>query len=299
MNLNTVRRLTPVKGVGVKARKTARFLRRPLLAIEHRTAMGRLDRRDDLTGLVDERRGYGMLPAGLLPGAEETARFCRELLEERRDRPDLWPVPPRKYKDYPLPIMRPREPLDAPPVFDLVMSDPVLQIASDYLGEVPVLENINIWWTPRNDEMRGSQFYHRDTLSWSERQAKFVVNLIDIDEDAGPFTFLPADVSDAIVRHHGVPPERLSDDVIFETAAREDQVSVVGPAGTTCMVDSSRCFHQGSRCRGKERLVLVFHFRPYLSPDRSHKVRPVSAAYAQDLATDPVRRIVYPVAARQ
>jgi hypothetical protein len=248
--------------------------------------------------MVDQRTGYAFIPPGAIPGVDEAVRFCQSLLDERRDRPDLWPIPPRKYKDYPLPILKPYEPADAPPVFDLVLSEPILQIASDYLGEVPVLETINIWWTPQNQELRGSQFYHRDTLSWSERQAKFVFNLSDVDEDAGPFTFIPADVSDRIVARFGSPPERVPDEVVFQTAQPEDVVPIIGPAGTGCVVDSSRCFHFGSRCRGKERLALVFHFRPYLSPDRKRKVRKVSADYFRELNADPVRRLVYRVAAR-
>ena len=86
--------------------------------------------------------------------------------------------------------------------------------------------------------------------------------------------------------------------VIFETASRDDEVAVVGPPGTACVLDSSRCLHFGSRCRGGERLVLMFNFRPYLSPDRSPSVHTVSKEFAARLRADPVRQLAYPVSTR-
>ena len=74
--------------------------------------------------------------------------------------------------------------------------------------------------------------------------------------------------------------------------------AVVGSPGTACVLDSSRCLHYGSRCKGGERLVLMFNFRPYLSPDGSHKVHTVSKEFARELGSHPVRRLIYPVATR-
>lgn len=290
-----LRKLSPIKGVRLETQKLARFLRNPAQRYRYRAALRDVVRRPEVSGILDERRGYGFVPNGVLPGVDQVVKFCRDLLEERRNKPELWPVPERKRRDFPIPIFRPTEYRDSPVLFDLVLSDQVLQIVSDYFGEIPILQNIDVWWTPRNEETRGSQFYHRDTMSWSERQAKFFVNLADIGPDDGPFTFLPADISDKIVRKFGYPPDRVTDDVIFETASPSDEVKVVGPPGTACVLDSSRCLHFGSRCRGGERLVLMFNFRPYLSPDRSGHVRTVSKEFAARLQADPVRQLAYPV----
>lgn len=296
---SVLRRLSPIKGVKLESQKLARFLRNPAQRYRHRTAMRDIVRRPELTGLLDERTGYGFIPKGVLPRLDEAVQFCRDVLEGRRNKPELWPIPASKRQNFPIPIMHPEEYSDAPAIFDLVLSEQVLQIVSEYFGEIPILQRINIWWTPQNAETRGSQFYHRDTMSWAERQAKFFINITDVGADDGPFTFLPADISDKIVRKFGYPPDRVNDEVIFETASHSDEVAVVGPPGTACVLDSSRCLHFGSRCRAGERLVLMFNFRPYLSPDRSPSVRAVSREFAARLRADPVRQLAYPVMTRQ
>jgi hypothetical protein len=291
------RRIAPVTSIRTEAQKFARFMSGPMQRMRYRSAMRDVVRNPELSGILDERTGYGFVPQGVLPGVDKAVQFCREVLAERRDKPDLWPIPERKRTIFPIPIMHPEEYSDAPAIFDLVLSDQVLQIVSEYFGEVPILQRINIWWTPKNQEIRGSQFYHRDTMSWAERQAKFFINVTDVGADDGPFTFLPADVSDKIVQKFGRPPDRVKDEVIFESASPSDQVAVVGPPGSTCVLDSSRCLHYGSRCKGGERLVLMFNFRPYLSPDRTRSVRKVSKEFAARLKADPVRGLAYPVAA--
>jgi hypothetical protein len=296
---NVLRRLAPVKGIRIEMQKLARFLRNPMKRIRHRAALREIVRRPGLSGLLDERTGYGFIPRGTLPSLDKAVQFCREVLEERRNKPELWPIPASKHHNYPIPILQPTEYGEAPAIFDLVLSDQVLQIVSEYFGEIPILQRINIWWTPQNAETRGSQFYHRDTMSWSERQAKFFINITDVGPDEGPFTFLPANISDKIVRKFGYPPDRVTDEVIFETASPSDQVAVVGPPGTACVLDSSRCLHYGSRCVGGERLVLMFNFRPYLSPDRSPSIRSVSKEFAGRLRADPVRRLAFPVNSRE
>jgi hypothetical protein len=282
-----------------ETKKLARFLANPAQRYRYRAAFRDVVRRPELSGLLDKRTGYGFIPREALPRLDDVVAFCRQVLEERRDKPDLWPIPPRKRNHFPIPIMRPADYDEAPAIFDLVLSDQVLQIVSEYFDEIPILQRINVWWTPQNQEIRGSQFYHRDTLSWAERQAKFFINITDVGPDDGPFTFLPADLSDRIVRQFGYPPDRVADDVIFQMASPSDQVAVVGPPGSTCVLDSSRCLHYGSRCSGGERLVLMFSYRPYLSPDRSASVRKVSKEFAQRLRADPLRRLAYPVKTRQ
>ena len=185
---------------------------------------------------------------------------------------------------------------EAPPLFDLALSDEVLQIATEYLGEVPVMMRLKLWWTPVNEALKGSQLYHRDGLNWLKRQAKFLVVMNDVDENCGPFTFLPADISSRIARTLGSvkDQERVSDEVVHRYSTPADAISLVGPAGTGAVVDSSRCFHFGARARGGERLMLVFNFMPKIDVPGSRSLRRTAAFNERFGNDDEVRKLVVP-----
>jgi hypothetical protein len=58
---------------------------------------------------------------------------------------------------------------------------------------------------------------------------------------------------------------RATDEEVFAVAGDHDRHAMVGPAGTVAFVDTSRCFHYGSRVSegAPPRLVAVLQ---YLSP---------------------------------
>ena len=87
---------------------------------------------------------------------------------------------------------------DAPAFFDLALSDEMLQIAADYMGEIPVLAKPRLWWTkPEAYGPGGPQLFHIGARARPVvvRQAKFMIAMSDVDENSGPFTFLPLDIS--------------------------------------------------------------------------------------------------------
>src|SRR5581483_2673430 len=96
--------------------------------LERRRLAERLSVRPGLPRL-DEERGYGLLPPGTIREVGPAIRFVQELCRERE-------------KDYRATILAPRTYEEAPAIFDLAFSDDALSIAVDYLGEIPVLHNI-------------------------------------------------------------------------------------------------------------------------------------------------------------
>lgn len=132
-------------------------------------------------------------------------------------------------------MLRPRTYEEAPPIFDLALSDEVLQIATDYLGEVPLLMSPRLWWTRTqapDAEHKRTQLYHRGRPKVvQERQAKFLFAINDIDEAAGPFILLAADISEEIARTIGyVMGEQVSDEAIYAHVSPTETKKFVGPA---------------------------------------------------------------------
>jgi hypothetical protein len=249
-----------------------------------------LSRNYALEDLIDKKSGYGHLPAEAIPAIPAAIKYAQKIRDgqvaSRRS---------KKKQDYNPTIHEPKQYEDAPAFFDLALSDEILQVASDYLGEIPVLLHIKLWCSPVNEQMKGSQLYHRDGRQWTLRRAKFLINMDEVDAECGPFTFMPADVSDRVSNAIGSMKQqgRVTDKTMFRHAAASDTVSLIGPAGTGAAVDSSRCFHHGARVRKGERLILMFHFLSLsdaLYGGHMHR----SQGFDERFGDDPIRRMAVP-----
>jgi hypothetical protein len=243
----------------------------------------------ELHNIVDDNLGYVPLPFGKVKEVGKAIDFSHKILDQQRDME--WP----DNKRYLTVLSNPNRYEEAPPLFDLALSDDLLQIATEYLGEVPRLVHILLWWTPVNATKHGSQLYHRDGMCWLRRQAKFLFVMNDVDENCGPFTFLPADLSMRIATSLGsiLGQRRVNDEDVYRFAKPSDAISLTGPAGTGAMVDSSSCFHYGARSRGGERLMLVINFQGSLDAAAGIKVRQTDA-FKDKFGDDPVRNFVVP-----
>ncbi|HZS64349.1 MAG TPA: hypothetical protein VFA53_07630 [Xanthobacteraceae bacterium] len=255
--------------------------------LERRRLAERLSVRPGLPRL-DEERGYGLLPPGTIREVGPAIRFVQELCRER----GFSAIRERK-KDYRATILAPRTYEEAPAIFDLAFSDDALSIAVDYLGEIPVLHNIEVWATPTNQMTKGSQYYHRDGGGWYLRRAKFLFNMIEVGPQNGPFTFLPAHVSDRVARANGRITGRFEDEEIFRIASRTDEVALTGPEGTGAVVDSSRCFHFGSRAREGTRVMIMFHFLRFIDLVQGGDLRR-TAGFRDRFGDDPLRNLIVP-----
>ena len=291
MSLMALSRQPKLEQIVERIRRAGRSLRVRDEQVERRRLVGMIPRKRSLDNVIDERLGYGILPAGKLDAMEAAIKFAQEVRDERRSSPG------KKKRDYNPTILEAKRYEDAPAFFDLILSDNVLQIASDYLGEIPVLMGVKLWCTPASDleNLKGSQMFHRDGKRWLLRRAKFLINMDDVDKDCGPFTFLPADVSQRVSESIGSMKDqsRVSDDLVYRVAKPSDNVSLIGPAGTAAVVDSSRCFHFGARVRRGERLMLQFHFLG--RADAVHGGAAVrSAGFAARFGGDRIRELVIP-----
>jgi hypothetical protein len=274
-----------------RIRRAGRSLRVRDERMERRQLVGQIPRKKSLDNVIDKRLGYAILPVGMLDAVGTAVKFAQQIREERRSQPA------KKKRDYNPTILEAKRYEDAPAFFDLVLSDNVLQVAADYLGEIPVLMGIKLWCTPASDleNLKGSQMFHRDGKKWTLRRAKFLINMDDVGKDNGPFTFLPADISQRVSESIGSMRDqsRVADDVVYRVAKPSDNISLIGPAGTAAVVDSSRCFHFGARVRSGERLILQFHFLG--RADAVHGGAAVrSAGFAARFGGDRIRELVIP-----
>lgn len=165
----------------------------------------------------------------------------------------------------PYPIAPPCDLLRSDAIFKFVTSDEIVSRAVKYLGEFPVLTNISLVRSdPRPDRpWEASQNLHLDIID--SKVFRVIVHISDVDESNGPFSFYPLSVSDrlksdksinygASLVDAGIPDEKLPPytDGLLQV--------ITGPAGSTLFVDSSNCFHLGSRAKDQSRCVFMLTY---------------------------------------
>ena len=152
------------------------------------------------------------------------------------------------------------------PSMRFALREDVLAAVSRYLGVVPFLTAISVF---HSDVVEGaptsSQLHHCDGDDVT--QVKIFVYCSDVDEGSGPLTILRADDSERVRRHHGYQyRQRLTDQQVSDVVGSGREHAVLGPSGSTVFVDTSRCFHYGSRVAkdAAPRLVTMIQYQtPY------------------------------------
>jgi hypothetical protein len=153
------------------------------------------------------------------------------------------------------------------PFMKLALHPAVLKMVGDYLGTLPVIENILFWYSPNKQNInRSSQYYHLDAQD--VRTLQMFVFIEDIDDESGPFILIDADESEKLARMINYRKKgstrRIDDELISQNIPPEKIRTLKGPAGSVFIADSDRCFHYGSRKASKPRFMMAIqYFSPY------------------------------------
>lgn len=134
------------------------------------------------------------------------------------------------------------------PFLRLALHPEVVAAASRYLGLVPVLQFVNVYYSSYSGpDLNKSQLYHCD--SDDTEQVKVFVLCEEVRQETGPLTLLPPPESAIVRKGVGYRYDQvLTDEQVGETLGGLDaERQMVGPAGTVAFIDSSRCLHYGSR----------------------------------------------------
>lgn len=151
------------------------------------------------------------------------------------------------------------------PAIERLTQDPLLQwIAGSYLGSLPTLVGVNLWWTfPVNasdeDRDRHAHLFHRDVDDF--RFFKFFFYLTDVQPGDGAHI--------CVLGSHHQPPRRnwadhwkfrrYSDAEVAATYAPDTIREVCGPAGIG-FAENTLCIHKGSTPVHNPRLLLQIQF---------------------------------------
>ena len=206
---------------------------------------------------IPDKDGYRFFEADDIPGIDSLVRYCTMVYQESRKlfTPEYLQKHPTKC--FLLPILEGVEFCQHPQLIDFMVSRPILDSVTGYLGTVPRLVGARLCWSPPNETARSSQLFHFDYEDLT--QVKVFINIFETKEDQGPLTFIPADISEHVQKSIR-RVSRVSDERIYNAGARNKEIKLIGPSGSGAFLDTSRCLHYGSRFNRRDRLVLIIQF---------------------------------------
>jgi len=207
--------------------------------------------------------GFLVLPPGSFPEtpavvAEAHAALAR-FEAEKRAGPDSW-------KKFLVNVIDPSELTPASATVRFALRGDVIAAVSRYLGIVPRLGAISILHSDTvKTPPKSSQLHHCDGDDVT--QVKVFVYCTDVDRRSGPLTVLSAEHSAKVRKAAGYTyRDRLTDAQVEAVLGPGTDHPILGPAGTAAFVDTSRCFHFGSRVEesAPPRLVTMIQYQtPY------------------------------------
>lgn len=213
--------------------------------------------------------GWVLDTSGRLPYLEELLRESDEIIEERGG---------VKREVYKRPFFQELIIEDHftryPSILDFATSSDVLTTVCNYFGFIPVLSYSKPYgvrliesWNKFDDSpdtpLRDSQFFH---LDYHDKPMVYaIVVLRDVTMEMGPFCFLPKSVSDKACRglmdyHTKRGGHRVTDEKMYSVVPECELIKLCYPAGTVLFLDSSACFHYGSRNAVRPRHLMMFAY---------------------------------------
>ena len=227
-------------------------------------ARSRAARPDGVLGIeIPRDRGVAIFPPGRFPEAQEGAQVAQERLVGT----DVGSISRRKgAKQFMLPIIDQSELTRESPFMRISLREDVLAAVAAYLGTAPLLTSINIYYSQSSDrgEFISSQLFHCDGDDTT--QVKLFVLCNDVTQESGPLMVMPAADSERLRSEIGYRyKDRVTDEEAERVLGDPRLEAVEGPAGTVCLVDTSRCFHYGSRVE-KEAPPRLAAMIQYLTP---------------------------------
>ena len=213
---------------------------------------------------VSPEAGYRCFGPDDYPGVRDIVAACTQIYEESRQATSVDTFLKNPKKRFLLSVLDGVEFCQHPELIRFMVSRPILDVATAYLGFVPLLVGAKLWWSPANDTVRSSQRFHLDYED--VRQLKVFINIFETAQDQGPLTFIPADVSEQIQKSIGRIIGRVDDDRVHAGGGRGQDCKLMGPPGSGAFVDTARCLHYGSRGNRRDRLILMFQFLTFHTP---------------------------------
>ena len=215
--------------------------------------------------------GYLIDTSRNLPYLEEVIKDADRIIEQRGNQEPAGIT--KSHKPFFFELIQPQDLIECPSFLNFIMSSEILAVVGQYMQTSPLLSRsrppaVRLMkstdeYDPNPDGIwRESQNYH---LDHHDDPVVYVIVLVrDVTSRCGPFTILGKADSAEVARQlnyqsHGIP-YRVLDEQIYSIIDPSRAIEFSYPKGSVLFLESSRCFHYGSRKAVEPRYQLMYAF---------------------------------------
>jgi hypothetical protein len=146
------------------------------------------------------------------------------------------------------------------PLVRLALDKKLLEIVSCYLGLWPRLYRISAWLNfPTAGKAQKSQLWHRDRHDL--KIVKVFIYLVDVDENCGPFTYIPATHRHQAQAELGLKQDdkNITDEEMSLKLPAHSWQICTGPPYTMILADTMG-YHRGGKPTKGNRILITFTY---------------------------------------
>jgi hypothetical protein len=141
------------------------------------------------------------------------------------------------------------------PIMRFALDEKLLNTIANYLESAPYLQSVELLYSrPVSGAPKASQLWHRDRQD--NKVVKVFVYCLDVGIENGPFTFIPKSAGDNVPGWHF---HYINDNKMRKYVDDSSIQELIGPAGSTLLIDTFACYHKGSSCK-EPRLAAILYY---------------------------------------
>jgi hypothetical protein len=232
---------------------------------------------------IELHDGWALDTSMSLPHLDRVLADSEKIIAERAG---VRITPDGAYRSYFQDVWTPADLERYPSFLDFATSSDIIAAISRYLGCIPALTTTlpsgvrfvesNALFDDQPDTPHDSQLYHIDYYSLPN--VYVLVLLQDATSEHGPWTFIPKALSQMARQRLDYWSERrgyrVSDEEIYSVVDRKEVIEFAYPRGSVLFIESSGCFHYGSRNAVKPRFQLMYGYSGVCRTDFSELIMP-------------------------
>lgn len=148
--------------------------------------------------------------------------------------------------------------MEYPEIFIWGLERRILNIAENYFGLPVAYHGAYFRRDIANNVQRKSRLWH---LDGEDRQVfKVIIYLDDVNEDQGPFQYIPVSTTQKLVQQFKYRQGYIQDTVMQQKVSSSDYKSCLGVFGTVIFAATSNIFHRGKIPVASDRFSIFFDY---------------------------------------
>jgi len=148
--------------------------------------------------------------------------------------------------------------MEHPEIFLWGVEQRLLNIVENYLGLPVAYQGVFFRRDIANEVAIKSRLWHVDLED--KKVLKIIVYLNDVNEDGGPFQYIPQSLTSTVIQSLKHRPRYITDEIMQQVLSPSNWKSCTGLSGTVIFAGTAGIFHRGKIPVAEDRFAVFFDY---------------------------------------